>query len=66
MPKTMISLEELLWRFQNERGLYLLGAGASAGIVKFGPAIMAEAGLDQVTNAMSFPTGLHPVPKTPS
>jgi hypothetical protein len=30
-----IGLEELLWRFTRSKGLFLLGAGASAGIVPF-------------------------------
>jgi hypothetical protein len=36
-----ISLEELLWRFRHSRGLFFLGAGASAGIVPFGLRFMA-------------------------
>jgi hypothetical protein len=54
VPKTTISLERLLWRFQNERGLYLLGAGASAGIAPFGADFMMEPGLDYVKNVRSF------------
>jgi len=56
VSKTTISLERLLWRFRNERGLYLLGAGASAGIAPFGAPFMAGPGLDYVRNARSFPT----------
>jgi hypothetical protein len=41
-----ISLEELLWRFRHSRGLFLLGAGASAGIVPFGLRFMAAPPLE--------------------
>jgi hypothetical protein len=41
-----IPLEELLWRFRHSRGLFLLGAGASAGIVRFGASFMAAPSLD--------------------
>ena len=54
MAKTTISLERLLWRFHNERGLYLLGAGASAGIVKIGADLMAAPGIEYVNNVMAF------------
>jgi hypothetical protein len=41
-----ILLEELLWRFRHSRGLFILGAGASAGIVPFGLRFMAAPPLD--------------------
>ena len=41
-----IGLEELLWRFRHSRGLFLLGAGASAGIVPFSQSLMAAPAVD--------------------
>ncbi|MBW7974593.1 hypothetical protein [Bradyrhizobium sp. BR 10289] len=41
-----VPLEELLWHFRHSRGLFLLGAGASAGIVPFGQRFMAAPSLD--------------------
>jgi hypothetical protein len=51
-----IPLEELLWRFRYSRGLFLLGAGASAGIVPFGLRFMAAPSLDFVDNLTSLST----------
>jgi len=41
-----ISLEALLWRFRHSKGLFLLGAGASTGIVPFGSTFMAAPAID--------------------
>jgi hypothetical protein len=48
------TLEELLWRFRHSRGLFLLGAGASASIVPFGLRFIATPSLDFVDNWTSL------------
>ncbi len=45
----------MLHDFRTRRGLYMLGAGASAGDVPFGHALMAAPALDYLRNAGSFP-----------
>ena len=41
-----IGLEELLWCFRHSKGLFLLGAGASTGIVPFSQSLMAAPAVD--------------------
>jgi hypothetical protein len=51
----MPSFESLLRQFQAERGLFIIGAGASAGTVKLGPEFLQTPGIDYVTSAGSYP-----------
>jgi hypothetical protein len=51
-----ISLEELLSRFRHDTGLFVLGAGASAGIVPFGLKFIAAPSLDFVDNLTCLST----------
>jgi hypothetical protein len=51
----MPSFESLLRQFQSQRGLFILGAGASAGTVKLGPEFLQAPGIDYVTSAGSYP-----------
>jgi len=50
----MPSFESLLRQFQNQRGLFILGAGASAGTVKLGPDFLRMPGIDYVIGG-SYP-----------
>jgi hypothetical protein len=49
-----IGLEELLWRFRYSKGLFVLGAGASAGIVPFDRKFTASPAIDFLDNLTSF------------
>jgi hypothetical protein len=49
-----ISLEALHWRFRYSKGLFLLGAGASTGIVPFGSTLMSAGPVDFHDNSPSF------------
>jgi hypothetical protein len=51
----MPSFESLLRQFQNQRGLFFIGAGASAGSVKLGPEFLQMPGIEYVTSAGSYP-----------
>lgn len=51
----MPSFESLLRQFQNQRGLFIIGAGASAGTVKLGPEFLQAPGVDYVINGGSYP-----------
>ncbi len=51
----MVTYEFLLSQFRARRGLYILGAGASAGAVQFGSAFLNGPALDYVRNARGFP-----------
>jgi hypothetical protein len=51
----MPSFESLLRQFQSQRGLFILGAGASAGTVKLGPEFLQTPGIDYVINGGSYP-----------
>jgi hypothetical protein len=52
------SFEFLLNEFRTRRGLYLLGAGASAGEVPFGESFMMGPALDYLRNSGSFPADI--------
>jgi len=52
-----LTLESLLKRFQARRGLFILGAGASAGAVSFGNDFLIDPALDYVRGS-SFPVDL--------
>lgn len=56
----MPSFESLLRQFQNQRGLYIIGAGASAGTVKLGPEFLQAPGIDYVVNGGSYPVDIPP------
>jgi hypothetical protein len=58
-----IGLEELLWRFRYSKGLFVLGAGASAGIVPFDWKFAASPAIDFLDNYTSLagsPTDVSP------
>jgi len=52
---SMPSFESLLRQFQNQRGLFIIGAGASAGTVKLGPEFLQAPGIDYVISGGSYP-----------
>lgn len=52
---TTINLEAVLHEFRTQRGLYILGAGASAADVPFGTELMTAPALDYVRNSWLFP-----------
>jgi hypothetical protein len=56
----MPSFESLLRQFQSQRGLFILGAGASAGTVKLGPAFLQTPGIDYVIGGGSYPVEIPP------
>jgi hypothetical protein len=51
----MTTLESLLRQFRSERGLFILGAGASAGSVNLGPAFLRAPGVAYVTSGGGYP-----------
>jgi hypothetical protein len=51
----MPSFESLLRQFQAQRGLFIVGAGASAGIVKLGPDFLQAPGIGYVVSGGSYP-----------
>jgi hypothetical protein len=54
----MPSFESLLRQFQSQMGLFILGAGASAGTVKLGPEFLQTPGIDYVVNGGSYPVAV--------
>lgn len=54
LGRKTIGLEELLWHFRRSKGLFLLGAGASAGIVPFDRKFTASPAIDFHDNLTSL------------
>jgi hypothetical protein len=52
--------ESLLRQFQNQRGLFILGAGASAGSVNLGTAFLRAPGISYVTSGGGYPVEIPP------
>jgi hypothetical protein len=55
MTSTAQSYESILREFQTRQGLYILGAGASAGEAPFGKSFMVGPAFDYVGNSRAFP-----------
>jgi hypothetical protein len=57
------TLESILNDFQTRKGLYFLGAGASAGLAPFGHDFMSGPGLDFIRNVTAFAAAIPEQPK---
>jgi len=55
MANEMPGYETILRNFRERRGLYILGAGVSAGTAPFGKGFWTEATIDHLRNSRSFP-----------
>lgn len=56
----MTTFESLLRQFQSQQGLFILGAGASAGSVNLGPAFLRAPGIAYVTSGGGYPVEIPP------
>jgi len=52
--RSVLSYERLLWRLRSDAGLYLVGAGASAGVAPFARSFWTASTLDFLRNLSSF------------